>query len=615
MPQIINTLKPFMENLQNKKPVVCDQTGKWEVEGTLKHFIRKLFCTEESRLMNIAKAFSQALDDFETTPLRFTDKNIIVKEQAEVIHDLVVSLDCIFDLFEKHYNVLHNKTPSLFDRFIKKNTQYLQSIRNLEARVNALTYRMDLPGYKLDQSQINPKLKEQLISLALDWKAKQEIMVDKSLTEKDLAKIDEACCFPEFIYDLLMGDKIKSNFFEWSLRDNNRPSLFIEFPATCRRIKLANLANRAGKFGQDILRIEKVPINNSQGFFEKVLTMPFFNGTSVESVSVLDGNREVVLNEGWRLSINKIFDLFAQKTFRPTDLEFFADKGVMNWHTYYQGSWDPSTQSYKLVDISKASWLNELPITEVISKEDIEKRYNVNLMDGDNLVVLRANRAKASHTLEDRHTFLEVILKHSKGTYAIYPFSKYAETFPQSTFEKLRFLLATVPAKLAYPDENIFSTDRQHAAYPLKINDEQTKQLLDTIQQDLIKAREGNLIFQFRRENCAFWVQSTIDSVHTIKTPRLFKEFMVESHSDNPILESILSWIRRRSKSWQPKIVNAIDFLLGGSRGMTVIEKGQKVFKSFLQTPKDEQQEVFQPGCLHKHIENGTIKGIIFAGH
>lgn len=598
MPQITDSLKTFTENLHNNVPIICNPTGTWEVEGCLSRLVRKICHRDDARLNGIVRAFKNTLDSFESKPLLFTRDNKVVKEQTDFIDSYFKAAQAVQDIFKN--------APTLSP---------FKCLNSLARRIAALQYRLEAANGGLDPVHIDPALKQQLISAVLKWKGDQEFMHDKTLSEKDLAKIDETCRYPQFVHLLLQGSTLKDTFFNWSLRDNNRPSLFIQFPATCSRLNAANLAIRTGRFGQDTLQIKKIPHSTPEGVSEKVLTMPFFNGKTVEHISILDGSREVTLNEGWRLSINKVFDLFTEKSTRPSDLDFFGNKGVVNWHSRVLGTWNPSTQSYNLVDLSNPDWIKNLMPAEILSKDDLEKRYDVKLMKGDCLAVARANREKITPVLEGRHTFLEVILPNDDGSYSMYPFSKYATDFPITVLEQLTFLLATVRAKIAYPDENIFYSDRQHAAYPIKLDADGKQQLLNTLQRDMIKARDGNLIFQFRRENCAFWVQSTLDSVDTIKTPRLFKSFMVECQANNPVLNVFFKGIRLLPTTWQPKIFNATDWLLGGSRGVTIIENDQKVFRSFLQTPDHEKPLVFQPGSLHKHIEDGTVKGVLFACH
>lgn len=602
MPKINKSLKAFTANIENNIPIVCEATGVWKIEGFFSRIIRKIFCREDARLIGIVKAFNRALDDLEAIPVLFSANHKIVDAQSAFAHEYLQAAEAIQNIFRRSSLKSPQSPP--------------KCLNALARRIASLQYRLESANGGMDPVKVDPELKQKLISAALDWKAGQVIMTNKNLTENELAKLEETCQYPKFAELLLQGEQLKVNFFNWSLRDNNRPSLFIQFPATCQRLIAANLAIRTGRFGSDILQIKKIPGSIfTQTVAEKVVTMPFFDGKNVQHISILDDTREVTLNQGWRLTINKIFDFFTQKTLRLTDLEFFRDKGVMNWHAHELGSWDPSTKSYKRIDLSVQDWIKQLPPVEVISREELEKRYDVKLAPGDWLAVARANREQLGNLLQDRHGFIELTIPNDDGSYCLYSFSKFAAYYPETTLELLSFLLATVPAKVSYPDENIFFTKRQQAAYPIKLNAVEGKKMLSTIHQDLVKGREGNLIFQFRRENCAYWVQSILDSVDTIKTPRLFKSVMVESHSENPILEAIFGWIRQFPKSWQASVVNFTDYLLGGFRGVTVTEGGKKVFKCFSQTPHHEKQYVFQPGFLHKHIEDGTIKGIIFAGH
>lgn len=596
MQPIDQSLQAFTEHLENNLPIQCRKSSpNWKPEGPLGRFFRLILCKNNQHLLDIGKSFCKALNALEQTPITFSADKSITEHQVKTHHQYLKAANAVQKLL---------RTSS--------SSRVKTRLEILAQKVTALQYRLEVINGGLDRSESDPELTKQVVISALTWKKKHPLYTDRALTNKDLAKLADTCQYPIFAKLLIHDKRLQEQFFSWTLRDNNGVGQFVEFPSTCKRLTTAKVAGRIGRFGPDTLQLTKIV--KSEGN-EKVMLLPFFSGKKVEHINILDESREVVLAGDYRLTIKKIFDTFFDKEYRPGDIEFFGSTGITNWNCHELGSWNPKTNSYDQVDITSPDWVKNLPPIEVMSKEEIENRYGVKLDKDDWLVSPRSSRESPDQALEGRHSFLELVIPSENGKYSIYSFGKYSKEFPSTTPALLAFLLATVVGKIAYPDENMYRSDRQHAVLPIKLRPEVGQQVLQHIQRDLIKSRDGNLIFQFRRENCSYWVQSVLDNVESINAPILFQATMLDSTAVNPVLAKIFDWMRKAPKSWQPTIVNAIDFILGGWRGITIIENGKQVFRSISLTADHEKPHIFQPGCLHKKIEDGHVNGLIFLGH
>lgn len=405
-------------------------------------------------------------------------------------------------------------------------------------------------------------------------------------------------------------------FFSWALLYNSGVRQFVEFPSTSASIKSCYLAARVGRFGGQMFAFEK-RVNPDNGTLEKVVSLPFhINGEKIEYVSILDESKEIKLYKGWQLSIKKIIDIFASKNKEIGDLEFFESTGITVWNSHKLGRWNHETKSYDLADLTASDWVEKFPVLQRVTRKELENKYKVSLAPHEWLVCGKSTRETPDLDLAGQHGFLELAIpdKEDPDTYRVYPFGCFAVKFPNTAWELLKFLGATIRAAVAYPDENFFYAHRQHAAYPIPLTPDEGQDLLRRIQFDLIRARFGHLVFQFASENCAYWAQSVLDSINK-PIPALYKIPAVQSEPKHFFLGSVFYMIKRVPDSMRPLLFKGLDLCLASWRGVTIIENGQRVHKSHLRSESRKHLVVYQPGRLHQQIEKGELKGVIFTGH
>ncbi|HEV8051002.1 MAG TPA: hypothetical protein VGP47_00790, partial [Parachlamydiaceae bacterium] len=278
------------------------------------------------------------------------------------------------------------------------------------------------------------------------------------------------------------------------------------------------------------------------------------------------------------------------------------------------GSFDPKTDSYNKIDLSLDDWVKQLPILEEVTKEQLEGRIEDTVNTDEWVVFAKASRTTADLDLDGRHGYFEMAIPTGNGTYGIYPFGIFPGTFPNTAKELIVFLGNTFRAKIAYPDENYFYTHRQQAAHPIKLTNNEARDFMRTLQIELIKSRYGHSIFQFGAENCAYWSQSVLNTIEA-KKHNFYKTDYVESYPLNPVLKVIFAFFRSLPKFIRNSGIRNVDALFGTRRGIEVFENRCRVFKSHKTSPVRNEFVIYQPGHLHRQIEQGKIKGRISLGN
>lgn len=562
----------------------------------LHHF----FNPPENQWIPLLSSCNRLFDEIEKVPTLFSLDQAKTSDQRKIYQACLKTADTAIS------NLSCSKTHKI-------KTQ----LANLIQRVAALQYRIEAPNGGLDGGlrclPVDPILTERLSAAAIEWKKNHPLIIRKDLTTREIKKLEEASTYPQFADVVLANRPLQEAFFSWTLRDNNGVSQFVQFPATCSRIKSTYLASRVGRLGGTMFPIQKKEKEGLQ-VIEKVVSLPFFIRNKIEYISLLDESQEVQLNNGWRLTIHQIFQIFSKKNKEVGNLEFFESTGIANWNSQELGPWNPVTYSYDRIDLTQDQWWKSLPVLEEISKERLESRIGESITDQEWVAWAKSARTTPDMDLQGRHGYVEVAIPTGNGTYAIYPFGNFASSFPHTILELVLFITNTVKGKISYPDENFFYSHRQQAAHPMKLTQDQGHILMKTFQKELIKARFGNVIFQFGGENCAFWAQRVLNSIDK-NMPNFYKLDFLQSTPLDPVLGRLFKFFRMVPEVLRNSVIKAADILLGSGRTIEVFENHTRVYKSHKQSSPRNECVIYQPGYLHRQIEEGKIKGFLSTGN
>lgn len=598
MTKIQGSLEQFTNSLEQGKFVVCDfKQGTWKVQPKWMELTNALFRSKGLRLVDISKSFCRYLDTLETKPVLFGLDPTTAAVQKGNFATCFKAAEAVKAILQR------TSTPEV-----------TKQLNFLAQRTAALQYRIESANGGQDLSPLQQEMKDRLLALAAQWKSSVSFLVLKELSPRDIEKLERACQYPNFIRTLFIDKGLQDKFFSWAIRDNMPVDHFVQFPATCARIKSAVLAARIGRLGNELFPLVKQP-TSQDGVTEKVLMLPFDVGhNKIEYHSILDESKEINVHGTWKLTIKKILDIFSYKNRNVGDLELFKTTGITVWNAFEIGRWNPEKSVYERIDLYNDDWWNELPVLEELTKSELEKKYNTPLEEGQWLICGKSSRQSNDLDLDGVHGFMEIAIPTDDGKYRTYPFANFPSTFPHTTIDLLFFLADTRPGKISYPDENVFYSHRQIASYPLAISREEGEMVMSSIRKDIISARYGDIIFQFAGDNCAFWAHTKLQSMGR-ELPNLYKVRLEVPRARNLLLATIFDNIRKTPDWMHQSLYAGVYLMFGGKRKRTVIENGQKVHKAQYDCKTRKESSIFHPGYLHEQILQGTLRGTVTAGH
>ncbi len=563
------------EALRQHANVVLTRKGNWKVRGGFVGGLRNFLGVKDDPKLSVAKVFLQALDELEVVPVRFSG------DDSQVV-DFTGYLEVAAALEEL---LIRKPTPESPEILLK-----------LQDRVVGLKFRLEAANGGLDAS---PDHQEEsfarLSTHAAEWKSRQTAFYGSGLDENDERRLREAARHGAFVENLERNLALREMFFQWIIRDRVDVTAFIQFPALRERLEKANLATRIGRYNGNLLRVQRVS-------GRKLVTLPFEG----KEISVLDEQRAITFKGNYRLTIKQVFAIFAAKLQRVGDLEFMSN-GINNWNAHLLGWWDDDAKAYHQVNVTKAAWWKELPIMESLSLEQAQARYGDHL-DGQHWA-LAVNATRTTRTLnpDASHAFIEMVVPMTQGTYAVYAMGKFATTYAGSLFDSMKLFTATLHATVAYPDENIFYTHREHARRVFDVSPIEGMRYMESVRQDIVKARAGTFTYQIESENCAKWIQDKLEEqIGAERVPNLFRIDMLDTEPPGAAA-SLFVLLRKLPRALHSPVLSVLHYFVGAWRGVWVEENGQKEWRSITTTQFWQDKVCYIPAVLHQQSQLGPV--------
>lgn len=565
----------FIETIESGNSITVSNFKKWRRESNWIHLLKKWFNLhlriKKNNLANLRKSF----DELEKKPVQFG------KEECEFLYDLEMA-ERLIDAYKD-------------EPLLKK------EIAQLKQRIVALEYRLEKINGGLDPETPHKGQLEDLKSLANQWKRRQSIFNSEDLTPIELEALRQAARFPAFIAVLHLSAAIQDDFFQWILRDQMSCIPFIEFPALIETISRSHLNGRLACQGSHLLKIKKESIEGNN--VQKIVTLPFEG----RDINILDENLMVTFRGHLKMRLKEIFEVFKSKELVAGDLEFMRE-GIINWNIHQLGYWDDEEKQYKQVDVDQAKWWWQLPSFELLSLEQAKERYGEQLDGVLWSASASATRGVPSLTYEKTHAFMELAIPISRQSYAVFDFGKLAFRYPGSIWELMEMFCKNVHATVAYPDDNVYYSQRQHALHSFTLTPEQGEKLMGLIKEDIVKSRNYNFIYQIESENCAKWVQTKLEAIlGETQVPNLYRMQLLDTEPEGPV-SHLFRFIKSLPENWQVPFITRLHLILGASRQTWIEENGQIVAKSLQLHSFWDTGEIYLPALMHDQLLKGSMK-------
>jgi len=556
-----NFVKVFNRALELQRPIFSSGK-KWKVASRW----RGIFFSQASLFQNHLHHFHKLLDSLETCPVKFG--SVSIEERKKWIE----ILDTGTRLLEK--------TSCEKDRL------------PLSLKLIGLKYRIGSENGGLNPSISRYENFRLLSRLGAQWKKAQDHFDEKELTLSDIDRLNASSVYSEYVKEVVKTKEALDRFFCWTIRDHMDPEILIEFPARTQEIVSSSLQQKFGKINRRGIRVEFVDKKQWQ---EKHLVM-LFEG---EEKSILDPQTAITFRGDYTLTLEQIFDVFKNKYRDVGKLEVLAD-GILNWSGLELGWWNRREQRFERVDVHQEEWWREMPRLESLSRQEASKRYQVNAEGEHWIVSSHVTRGILNLSYEETHAFLEIGIPNEKGGYDIYNFGKYGIEFPSNALDILRLFAKTMPGKIAYPDDNCFCSHRQHGYFARLLSPHQGYDMMRLIKKDVLKGREGDLVYQIESDNCAKWTIEILTGISgNTPLPNLYRMSLLDTEPISAV-RHLFVWIKKLPKSVQGFILTRLHYPLAPWRGKYIVENGKKVWKSLNSHEFWQSAEVYLPALMVK---------------
>lgn len=563
MENITKTIDKLLITLSERENITLDGEGHWKKVPAWRVLMSNLLGTDETANRKNAEALVQELDRVESTPIHFTPGEVDVRFR-------------IWIHLVEHFQPLISG-----DLFWE-----------LRQRFVGLLYRLEGHNKGKDPAAIDEALFLKVKTQAMDWKKRHPAVSAALLTPQEIKNLKIIAQYPEFVQVILNAETIREDLFLWILRDGNDAVAFIQFPATVKKIIHSQLSSRIGRFGGTSLKIQK-----SVGEFpQKILTLPF---EGIDQ-SILDPQAVIHFRGEYKLTIDEIFEIFSKKEVAVGNLEFMQN-GIINWNIHHLAFFHAGENRYVKVDVEDREWWKQLPHFEVLTRRQLMKRYQIELQPSAWVASSTATRNTQSLDFMNTHAFLEMAIPLGDGTYAIYDFGKLSFEYPANMLEKVMMLTRTVYATVAFPDENVYYSHRQHGFHPFALNEKQGRALMELLAQDIISSRKANFVYQIESENCAKWVdQKLITVLGRENVPDFFRMQLLDTEPEGPVAH-IFNWIKQLPEKWHVAVLAHLHLPLGAHRKIWIHHEGEKISRSLSTHEFFSTGEIYLPALLiHK---------------
>lgn len=561
-------LQELLQALENTAQPIRVESG-----GAVMHRIERLLGVDAKRKIKLVDSLLVQLQQLESVPVRCARSG----ESTE----------------QCGHHLLLLRAAQVMERELTRCRSYpaVRQHRLLKRALVALQYRLEKANGGLSPSTAAYSQVAELAVSAIHWKKAQELIDDTRLSGGDHELLAETAAYPEFVALLKDDRDLRDSFFVWTLRDRLSVSVFVQYPALQQKLVDCALHGRISRVGPQHLRIQLRDL--AAGIAEKVVTLPFEG----QEISLLDESASITLRGNYILTIKDVFEIFKNKEKAIGNLEFLHN-GVTNWNAHLLAWWDADSRTHRTIDLSSGGWWQQLPATEVLTREQASERYGVSLDGVQWNIAACATRSRRTLAPIGSHAFFEIAIPMADARYTVFSFGKFALRWATTAWENLVAFTDNHDATIAYPDENIFFTNRQHARRSFVVSPGVGMSVMESIKQDMLNAQSGTLIYQWEGDNCAKWVQDILEQkmdhgkVPDLRVPMLYSEPSDPSRH-------LFAVLRQLPETLHSPVLSFLHYPLGAWRGKWIVREGKKVWRSLTNSHFWDKKLVYLPAMIH----------------
>lgn len=509
----------------------------------------------------------------------------------------------------------------------KSSPEALKAFHELECNLIGLKYSLGGVNGGINKlNQPDPVTFNQLKTMALKWKLKQPLALEKELNELEIKQLEEAAKYPEWFPVLVKNPAYQMEFFNWTIRDYCPVDVFIECRHTQQTLKYALLPGIIGRIRkpneEGILHFKKVNTKIA-GIQKRILVMPFYHGSykefepaKQEYLNILNPNKKVTFQRGqFTMTLKEMWDEQASKNARESKINLGHD-GFVNFEPM-EGEWNAQQKKYTWPNPTAENWVDHIPAADVISHAQLLERHRAEFRDKiDNKKMffkVMSTRQSLDLQVTRAHGFWQFYIYMGNDKWKVLDLGFYANEFPVGAWNNLKFFCHTVPRVLAMMDQNGSYSQRQSASMTYFPSEEESRALLSRVHQIMHESH----VFQFGGRNCSYPIQMETQQVMR-DIPNFFQMPLTRAKTGFPPLDKLLAFFDKCPAVIRNIGLKIIHFIFGSFRGITINRNGKNEWISLNEfRAKHPNMVMFHPAYLHRQIEEGrkTKKGPFVTGN
>lgn len=338
------------------------------------------------------------------------------------------------------------------------------------------------------------------------WQARQfpfvDYFVDGAASDKARAKLLRLCHYPDIVKEAKNNPVLLEQFFRTVFR--NMPDwsvdsidMFVQSPFIFGRLHRSIIDKRLSEFSVKGIAFTQEGVEKGKPVKDVKLLV---NGTMQ---SIADVSSMLKVSDKTSMTVRQLFAEFEELEYGFIEYEYLEDGGIRHFDARMPN-----------IDPQDSDWWKKLPLVQRMTKQAIADRYGVAPKDGQALLILRASRQTPDLNVDGNHSWMDVTLPLSDGTYNVISVGKFAYRYPKGSLETLKFVFGSQPASITVVDPNRFARQRERVDAPVvPLDQEKFQKLMNLIRDDIVRANNKELVFQAQGDNCAAWIRKILFQV------------------------------------------------------------------------------------------------------
>ena len=574
--EALEALKQFEKHYQdkdyigNKMALKHTQCGLKKISWLHRRGCRNFSTFDNPRLLSIGQIFIKILDKFEENK---NDFEALTKENLSKFEEIRIKIALL---------LVHVEDKDKDD----ENFKIAQTIdAQIAWRIHALKEKIK----NKSAQQSLEKLPHAILEQIGKWHAKNKSSIEDGTSlrrtpeavKRNLENLKETLLkHPSFVNLMEKHSSILSLFLDWVIRDGldseEDLKIFMNFPTSYQWLKKYFLSARVKNF-RDNMKLLGNELQLKCGDQWLYIHKDHLNERlkiTYENICLNSKAQTIKCNTTW----SRIRKEFKNKGEQAGDFEFF-EWGITPFNAY-KNAWyledekNGKERKYEYIDFTKEDWIDSMPVTQYIDKEEAAQRYKENKATTILTTRISCQDVNKPQEVMKTHAWPEYS-KTDNNLYKTYDWGSYPVLYPTTQLGQFSFIGGTAVGAITGCEEGIYYNFRAQKFVDVsELNEEKNKLYLKTMGIFFHAAQQGKWAFQFLFHPCSYLVVEAFTAVFPEKKEYFKELFEVNVTQLKPagparFISGLLSMVPKGVRGF---VLLFLSLLFMGWRGVKAVE-------------------------------------------